>query len=146
MCLYYRDPQRIVPWWPSYPFVTLACFSMPVRHLGDAAPGGRPARLAGLIARGWGDVKAPFTTITTEARAASEMMCAERQQENDGDWHADQPEQDGTHDIRLLLARSGGTMVRRRNGSAYSSPGAVPGSASCSRLPSNAARSMITAA
>jgi hypothetical protein len=35
------------------------------------------------------------------------MMGAERQQQDDRDRNADQPKQDGAHDDRLLLARSG---------------------------------------
>lgn len=36
------------------------------------------------------------------------MMGAERQQQDDRDRNSDQPKQDGAHNNRLLLARSGG--------------------------------------
>ena len=46
-----------------------------------------------------------------EARNASEMVGAKREEKDDRKWNADQPEQDGAHNVRLLLARSGDTMV-----------------------------------
>ena len=39
------------------------------------------------------------------------MMSAERQQQDDGERDADQPQQDGTHNFRLLIVRPGATMV-----------------------------------
>jgi len=45
----------------------------------------------------------------------SEMVGAERQQKDDGDWHADHPQQDGTHDSCLRPSPPGEKMVRHWN-------------------------------
>lgn len=40
--------------------------------------------------------------------ASSKMMRAERDQQNDGDWNANQPKQDGAHRDNLPVTRSEG--------------------------------------
>ena len=46
--------------------------------------------------------------VSIPLRRASEMMGADREQQDDRDGNADQPEQDGAHDFRLLRRPLGG--------------------------------------
>lgn len=81
-------------------------------------------------------------------RSVLKMVRAERQQQDDRDRNTDQPKQDGAHDFRLLLTRSGINNSWREERFRYdcSRTGPVAGSALCWRRPSIAARNMIAAA
>jgi hypothetical protein len=51
------------------------------------------------------------------------MMGAKREEKDDREWNADQPEQDGTHDSLLPPnSRSAWKMVRNWNGSEVEPP------------------------